>query len=116
MNDTIRQAVELADGWKWETQNDGETIVGPDMGWYLDVLSQSALDALAAQLVRQVDALGKERHGMLDIAIKEMENVDDDPTWPPDRTMDTITAIVESKVLEKPHPREGYSGPMGQSL
>jgi len=56
MNDLIRKAVELADGWEHNKQGDIYGPFGP-IGYGLTIdLSQEELDALAAQLVRQVDA------------------------------------------------------------
>ena len=113
--DYIRKAVELADGWRWA----GDTWYGPMLicDTRIDTLLEDKwrflLDALAAQLVRQVDTLrepdmriiyfmvdgvGKAMvHDMtkLDFKVGECDGTD--------RTMNTIKAIVDSKVLEQKH-------------
>ena len=107
--DYIRKAVELADGW-------GDLELG-----FLSVrLSgppettpkryRRLLDALAAQLVRQVDALeGTQvaitRSGCVCAGIAEqigrrIERKHYAEITGPDRTMNTIKAIVDSGVLE----------------
>ena len=109
----IRKAVELADGWLWATYSDSdlcELELANGAYWYDDAdspitpdqMPRTLLDALAAQLVRQVDALSYEiisseghcgvydQDGQ-DILIEVMEYYD--------RTMNTIKAIVDSGVL-----------------
>lgn len=103
--EVISRAVELADGWK-ESGFFG-CVETPEGYLAVPESSQLSCDALAAQLVRQVDAL--EREHDLDIARGE--------TWlgdyparhgprglakiqGPDRTMNTLRAVVESGVLE----------------
>ena len=81
MEDVIRKAVELADGFWWK--EDCVHVLDTPMHYRADALPQTILDALAAQLTRQVDEL--------------------DDYWvcaEDDRTMNTIKAIVDSKVLE----------------
>ncbi len=98
----IRRGVELADGWTInETYPD--SFVCPGIGTFgFKHTHQPIVDALAAQLVRQVDALGFEvviwsdltrirRKG--DAYLEYMEPQRDD------RTMNTIRAIVDSGVL-----------------
>lgn len=113
--DYIKAAVELADGW------DDNGLYTPFDGWR-DCgddrfnLSQPEIDALAMQLVRQVDALsphfnihhikwteGKldertELHGLSSPIMSFTElltRVDG-----PDRTMNIIKAVVDSGVLK----------------
>jgi len=109
--DYIRKAVELADGWQLHPKN--HAFVGPT--WPIQFsfngrhqTPQQVKDALAAQLVRQVDALDG----------WELEAWPNETTLHPrglgtefdscrfvegkDRTMNTIKAIVDSKVLETP--------------
>ena len=116
MTDYIRKAVELADGWDTTRMGNqrikvfaphGEGGEHPltDIG-YID--QQHVIDALAAQLVRQVDALNSDVNVFIYRKLTEVGN----PTnccgvWPvlgesegPDRTMNTIRAIVDSGVLE----------------
>jgi len=106
--DYIRKAVELADGWRWA----GDTWYGPMLicDTRIDTLLEDKwrflLDALAAQLVRQVDALeclyistGHDAahvikiSGCTHIGLKSVHG--------PDRTMNTLKAIVDSKVLDR---------------
>ncbi len=97
--DYIKRAVELADGAEWFTDYAGTDWVCIQSHEFLPD-DQAGLDALAAQLVRQVDALGLEF-----TATNKQSRV-----WPeearvpvyvngPDRTMNTIKAIVDSGVL-----------------
>jgi len=101
----LAKAAELAEGWAWETEDDGYYLVGPDMGWHQHCISQGAKDGLAAQLVRQVDATDKymvyEYPIASEVVIEDCSN-DDFVTNinGPDRTMNTIKAIVDSKVLK----------------
>ncbi len=102
--DYIRKAVELAGRWfiTKELRNSvdsGIRCMDVDYPWFISAddlrgrPSGPGVDALAAQLVRQVD---------------ERPNAPGGGAWadcfcffPPDRTMNTIKAIVDSKVLEK---------------
>ena len=103
--DIIRKAVELADGFG--------LMPGWDEAFYVeqpwDELSSSfkdpdqwMLDALAAQLVRQVDALPVPRF-LVDSVGATLYGEKGQGTFirGPDRTMNTLRAIVESKVLEE---------------
>jgi len=91
-NEHIRKAVELADGWSWSMLCALEKSV---------LTGRGTVDALAAQLVRQVDALnGRYRiqiHSSRTIIFKsryvhfEESGVD--------RAINTINAIVDSEVL-----------------
>ena len=107
----IFKAVELADAFvpigpeQWSiTGADNFSIAqssitdGPEK-WFLD--------ALAAQLVRQVDALGANVRVSKD-KTTIFPSVKADPYWQnitklkgPDRTMNTIKAIVDSGVLQQ---------------
>ena len=95
----IKKAVELAEGW--DDDNEWSRAV-------LMTQSQRCLDALAAQLVRQVDALGtvsimyddkriiirnSQQKDIFDIGFYQRNEV-------PGRTMNTIKAIIDSGVLE----------------
>ena len=87
--DYIKAAVELADGW---TYHDGDCSHEETERWFIGCkLPQVWLDALAAQLVRQVDAIDGEKihNDFIQIGV-----------GPKDRTMNTIKAIVDSKVLK----------------
>ena len=102
--DYIRKAVQLADGWHVTTGTEQFMIIGG--GFSHQPPTQSMLDALAAQLVRQVDALADywvqstwERVYVMQIdetgdlgVMKRCRNSD--------RTMSTIKAIVDSGVLK----------------
>lgn len=98
--DYIRKAVELADGWRWLHRDQVEVpllnsaVVNPfEKQWFHD--------ALAAQLVRQVDATGS---CVVTVHGRGTELSPPDGTWivrtAHGRTMNTIRAIVDSKVLE----------------
>jgi len=106
MNDQeyIRKAVELADGFNMDEQ----AIVIHEWSdfCFIDDPSQHVLDALAAQLVRQVDARAK---GVEVEVFDGFARIDSAPPRQyeriaiaegPDRTMNTIKVIVDSKVLE----------------
>ena len=106
--DYIRKAVELADGWYWVSDNRGGEVGHDQTGflWYLrdERESQLYLDALAAQLVRQVDAtehwvtstsLGNACVWLRDGAGKVFKSTEND-----NRTMNTLRAIVDSGVLK----------------
>ena len=108
MNNYIRKAVELADGWRYHH----DTFWGPlHINWnegdeLPDELKTLMFDALAAQLVRQLDASnscslfvhppvynspGYARIlGIGELSVRQEGN---------DRTMNTIKAIVDSEVL-----------------
>jgi len=112
MTDYIREAVELADGWDNYKHKDTGEYLGPIYGAFpigtfaINLVGNypPILDALAAQLVRQVDAIGSgsgvwifssycEVHNEYCLqTTRTHENTDD-------RTMNTIKAIVDSGVL-----------------
>ena len=108
MNDTIRKAVELADGFQLsKLTNDGTYFSLPHGGFLPPIIDcpQQYLDALAAQLVRQVDD-----NGGYAVVIKRASTIIHGANDPPifkhcsygsDRTRNTIKAIVDSKILEK---------------
>ena len=112
MNDTIRKAVELADDWEIHGLNGFST---PDSGHdaaldSIDEMSQFEKDALAAQLVRQVDALGGKF--MLITSPNEVHIGDEvlaaiANEQGPDRTMNTIKAIIDSGVLDEKGQNHG---------
>lgn len=109
----VHQAIELADGWSFEQSTRGSRVwvESIDYAYYvekasLDVLPHVLMDALAAQLVRQLDE-----------TIFRFESVEDGRAWvwPPsdatqgssydcgayaDRTINTLVAIIDSGVLE----------------
>lgn len=98
----IREGVELADGWRLASDN---SVRGRSVG--LPPTEQPVLDALAAQLVRQVDAL--DGHSMefgVDLRafvrgpkFKAFYGHTIAQAGGDDRTMNAIKAIVDSEVL-----------------
>jgi hypothetical protein len=105
MNTLIRKAVELADGFEYRKSHEGDYINLPYIG-FVKAGSNVALDALAAQLVRQVDALdGCEV--ICDpycikvfVAYKKGAKIAKGTAHEFDRAMNTIKAIVDSGVLK----------------
>ncbi len=97
--DYIRKAVELADGFSVNRSDYLiEELAQFPIFAHTEMLPQWFLGALAAQLVRQCDAAGKDAGLYATVLIKELDQgecID----WPPDRAMDTIKAIVDSEVL-----------------
>lgn len=99
----IRPAVELADGFL----DCGSYFVTPDrpMGVKYSGANQSSLDALAAQLVRQVDRTDRYSFFSHRDCATVTEYVDGYPNefggaiGRDNRTMNTIKAIVDSQVL-----------------
>lgn len=98
MNDYIRKAVELVpDEWPWDFFK-----ANPDQ-----TMDQPLKDALAAQLVRQVEAptdhFVEQMTGWT--AVREGSTYltvgDKAASYGPDRTMNTIKAIVDSGVLRE---------------
>ena len=92
MKGYIQTAVELADNWSWRKEDDTTIIsyrnidIAVDNPYYI----QFALDALAAQLLRQ---LARSHDSIyIDVIIYEMEHVD---TGNP--ALDTIIAVVETE-------------------
>lgn len=99
----IRKAVELADGWSIDKRGHIHTALRGHFGfWEI----QEIQDALAAQLVRQIDApaldadLESTKFGvdlyLAPHSVKALVTFE----CKRDRTMNTIKAIVDSKVLE----------------
>lgn len=111
---TLRKAVELADGWDYHPNGQHTAYMsGPDgIDVEVDeVFPQTTLDALAAQLTRQVDALDSDEifvdsnkfettvfltSGICDCDDGKYVSIEG-----PDRTANTIEAIVNSGVLER---------------
>jgi hypothetical protein len=100
----IRKAVELADGWECNEHVVtchhkllAAPLVAPT--WYIicNEAGQIYRDAIAAQLVRQVDALTGNRY--FDVLVWELKFFPEDYKGN-DRTMNTIKAIVDSAALE----------------
>jgi len=113
MSDVIRKAVELANGWKIHIHSDVDENVDPFetvIIWSAGVGShklsdpgQNILDALAAQLVRQVEKEGFSVWQLSgDVTIQDMSRHTIEQAVGPDRTMNTIKAIVDSGILEPP--------------
>lgn len=120
MNDQeyIRAGIELADGWDITHIFAGEDIAAynpkgakyPEASFVLQSPSQSGLDTLAAQLVRQVDALAPAILFTSDFGGCVMLWQDSpEEDWHAgdcrnlknnDRTMNTIKAIIDSEVLK----------------
>lgn len=109
--DYIRKAVELADGWEYAGHDSiQDWIRGPKYFQPLSQIDPWMIDALAAQLVRQVDALKpvdlRSIYIMIDgfgsVAVHDMSDMNyvKAHVSGPDRTMNTIKAIVDSKVLD----------------
>ena len=96
----VNRAVELADGWCLHPRYNDCAVLNTHRGEvYLE--DQYILDALAAQLVRQVD---KEFEASWSITGKYVHLFGPKgqiiTIEGPDRTMNTLRAIVESGVLE----------------
>ncbi len=110
MNDYIRKAVELADGWEMSSK----TIVTPPstvaIGMSIHNPSTWILDALAAQLVRQVDKALKDWR-CLELfeghtAVRKFEPLSETgkdlaACYGEGRATNTIKAIVDSGVLNE---------------
>lgn len=102
--DTIRKAVELANGWRIVRTSDIIYVQSPFTGLCrLKELSRGEKDALAAQLVRQV----KSPYAVYQYPIGASVVSDDvedareiAKIVGPDRTMNTIKVIVDSEVLK----------------
>lgn len=111
----FEEGVNLADGWSIEVLDQTIGIVVNDATldelWTHDKWLQTTIDALAAQLVRQVDALeDNEYHvdvGREEVWVGTCDSYDGIQTIKKvtasdsDRTMNTIKAIVDSGVLKK---------------
>lgn len=107
--DYIRKGIELADDWEItldDEQTKGPWVIIKTKAMYLEYHSRWpwVRDLLAAQLIRQVDALG-----FLDfdvdgggVTISCPSNPEFTPIrlWGDDRTMNTIKCIVDSEVLK----------------
>ena len=106
--DYIRKAVELAEGWHLNELREGysQLMQPPKHPYLFDIedICQPYLDALAAQLVRQVDAACGYAV-VVKAASTTILGANDPPifkhaTYANDRTMNTIKAIVDSGVLK----------------
>ncbi len=104
--DYIRKAIGLADHFDFE--ND-ELIITPVGTASMDYVCEyhSFTDLLAAQLVRQVDALDtpdtvEVTHNKVWVGYRSKNNESWRSTKGPDRAMNTIRAIVDSGILRKP--------------
>jgi len=108
----IRDGVELADGWDLTHIYAGEDIVSfyalgepsgplPDMSFVLQQPTQCGLDALVAQLTRQVDALDSETFVMACDNYSTVKRIHTRLSFVegPDRTMNSLKAILDSRVL-----------------
>ena len=99
--DLIRRAVELADGWCVVDDHDGYWLMFRDGdGWHSRSASrwwQLGLDALAAQLVRQVDAAGYDFESDYDgwATVSHPSGEPITHSIGPDRTENTIRACME---------------------
>jgi hypothetical protein len=117
MNDLIKQAVELAEGFEIDTHaderpDDPELYCTCGKGNYIicveaDNVPPLFLDALALQLVRQVDALPSMTFEIFQtwsrLTLLDAQAMPKEEFYGRDkgRTMNTIKAIVESGVLEQ---------------
>ena len=112
--DYIKEGIELADGWQGKTlYDDGETMTSLviEDRYYgipsdLKLLPKLFKAALAAQITEQVDALGDDvcmeissTGGMRISRVMDMKELAIEIG--PDRQMNSIKAIVDSKVLVK---------------
>ena len=108
----IRAGVELADGWRFNTPEERERhdtsywrqelVRIPSFGHYALPLSQQAVDALAAQLVRQVEVLPEPIRVLADKSCEVGAGGSFTVVgtrYSNDRSMNTIKAIVDSGVL-----------------
>jgi len=111
----IRKAVELADGWSIDNyENDDadydylhnaggmEWHLNQDPMWVHDI-PEMFIDALAAQLVRQVDALDEPMGITVQVNYTTfMDGQNTKVVGGGDRTMNTLKAIVDVGVLQQP--------------
>ena len=100
--DYFKEGVELADGWV--TYKDADYFLGANYFacHAYDDAPQPVLDALAAQLVRQIPKPYGIWQYPIGVSISSMDLEDGrelSKVEGPDRTMNTIKAIVDSKVL-----------------
>lgn len=104
--DYIREAVELADKGLWRYYKDVKNVHIVDTGIYsINDLPQPIIDALAAQLVRQVDSLEQYAihsvFGYVSVIAPGEGLVVLATGTGTDRTMNTIKSIVDSKALRE---------------
>ena len=96
------EGVELAEGW--ERVDSYQVRINGVGHWFNAQTPDYVKDALAAQLVRQVDALETPHtvemvHGAVWVGYRSQSAETFRKTKGPDRTMNTILAIVDSGVL-----------------
>ena len=106
--DYIKKAVELADRWFVTDANIVKATGISPFHIGSTHFAQATIDALAAQLVRQVDAIEAPKHPDRPSAFYSTPH--ECQVWmrgkvasvktADDRTMNTIKAIIDSKVLE----------------
>jgi len=107
----IRRAVELADGFEWDDEHHIAQLPDEWIAFDGNSLPQYFLDALAAQLVRQVDDISGETTFFFTSQYDgvylwagdynaEAGRRDVFKAASQDRTANTIKAIVDSRVLE----------------
>jgi len=107
--DYICKAVKLADGW-WFYSDNTYRVNFLSGNFIIEEIPQGHKDALAAQLVRQVDALDKVliQISPLHTVLKWRDTYGDvmefrrkERSEGTDRTTNTIKAIVDSTVLQR---------------
>ena len=117
--DYIREAVELAEGWTLrgndlDVKRRSTGIMYNSYGFDFDTIGQFEIDALALQLARQVDALegveltqDRSKSEVYDFRTKSGLDYYAERTpvlhdeEEPNRAMNIIRAVVDSKVLTK---------------
>lgn len=103
MTDYIRKAVELANGWDFSVAGFVRCPIEDTDQWAFHALPQMWRDALAAQLVRQVDAVFQSGEVAGTLVIREsltyIQGERHTEFTGEGRTMNTIKAIVDSGVL-----------------
>lgn len=96
----IRKAVELADGWIIRPHN-VELVIESLVGYAGTWRDQELRDALAAQLVRQVDDTSYCEIDIFRPCTGVQYKKEYTRAYGTDRTMNTLRAIVKSGVLER---------------
>ena len=94
----MRRAVELADDWqltRWDN------VIRPKGLFAIGIERQVVKDALAAQLVRQVDNQIGSWVEISPTQTKVYGDHGDHKLDGPDRTMNTLKAIIDSGVLDE---------------
>jgi hypothetical protein len=101
--DYIREGAKLANGWKIGSDTFNTYVYFSAWKEILPGLSQPMLDALAAQLVRQVDdTVGYYVDTYIGASVISSSHTGESIAriMSDDRTMNTIKAIVDSEVLK----------------